>query len=67
MNNVLNKVFCHVKSSRLFLATNTKNNKRYIANCQEHFARNHGLQSCHISLCLYGKQKSHKGWIFSFL
>lgn len=40
------------------------NGEMVIENNQSHFARMFGIHSASISLCLNGKQKTHKGWTF---
>ena len=34
---------------------------------QSEFARQYGLNQGHVGNCLYGRRKTHKGWIFEFL
>jgi hypothetical protein len=58
-------------------AANTRKLKRFcvlspckektVHNNQHEFARQHGLDPAHISACLCGKRKQHKGWTFLWL
>ena len=52
---------------RWFFAYNENTGEWDEDNNQSEFARNHGLNSAHISACLHKKEKAHKGWTFEFL
>ena len=43
------------------------NGEEVLSNNQHEFARQHGLTQGPVSACLNGKQKTHKGWRFSWL
>lgn len=40
---------------------------QFLSNNQREFARAHDLTSSHISCCLNGKRRQHKGWSFVFV
>mgnify|MGYP001407931752 CR=1 FL=1 len=35
----------------------------YEFGCIMHFAKEHGLNNCHVGNVLNGKRRSHKGWV----
>ena len=55
---------CGLQKQRWFRAWHKNSTAQYLSNNQHEFARQHGLGQGYISVCLSGKQKTHKGWTF---
>ena len=54
------------KDQRWFRAWKQRQMCQFMSNNQRQFARDHNLDNRHISSCLNGRLKSHKGWIFMY-
>lgn len=57
---------CGPCRQRWFVAGHISSKKMFRSNNQSRFAREHNLSSSTISLCLCGKIKRHKGWVFKW-
>ena len=55
------------KDQKWFFAYNENTGEWDEDNNQRGFARRKGLNQGHITSCLYGTRKTHKGWIFEYL
>jgi len=58
---------CGPFKQRWFFAYNEDSGQWDEDNNQSEFARKWNLNQGHISACLCGKQKTHKGWTFGWL
>ena len=66
-NNNSRSLSCGRNKQYWFFAYNEKVGEFEEDDSQAAFARRHGLDDGHISKCLKGKRKQHKGWIFQRL
>lgn len=54
----------NTSKQKFFCARHKDSIAQYICNNQTKFAQKHKLDATHISACLRGKRKQHKGWTF---
>ena len=58
---------CGPSMQQWFFAYNLNTGEWREDNSQSIFAKKNGLHHSNISLCLHGKQRCHKSWIFEYL
>ena len=54
-------------TGKTYEATNIKTGERVLFWNQTEFAREYGLNQGHITTCILGKRKTHKGWTFRII
>lgn len=54
----------NIRNKSVYCGYNLLNDKEYIFNNCSDFAIEHGLKRQAIVECVYGRQKTHKGWTF---